>query len=406
MKQGTVITRLVMVILFIGIAIYFCVHAVQGLSDPLTTTVAYTYTVDDGVEASGLLVREESVLPERAGIVSITAEEGEKVGRGQQVAVIYSSSAAQDRAQEIRALEMEAEQLEYAITGVGEGSSSARLDESIGESIIKLRAAAAESDLTNLEEGVLELKSGILKREYTYGEGDVAALTGQLSQLRDRLTNLRRQAGADTTSVTAPASGVFSARADGYEAVVTPETIFRLTPEEMDQLMGRGEQETTALGKLITSSRWYFVTAISASDAERLYEGQLATVSFSRDWSGDVSMRVESISDVQDGRVTVIFSSTHSLSEITLLRRQTVDIIFERKTGVRVPKAALRVNEEGVPGVYCAVGQKAEFKPAKVLAEGDDYYVLSAAVDDRTSLRAGDEVIVSATGLYDGKIVR
>ena len=96
---------------------------------------------------------------------------------------------------------------------------------------------------------------------------------------------------------------------------------------------------------------------------------------FSRDWSGDVSMRVESISDPKDGRVTVVLSSTHSLADTTLLRRQTVDIIFEETSGVRVPKEALRVNEEGVPGVYCVIGQQVEFKEAQVLAEGDDYYV-------------------------------
>ena len=406
MKQGTAITRFVMIVLFVGIVLYFGFYAVRSLQDPFTTAVAYSYTVDDGVEASGLLVRQEMVLPARSGIVALTAGEGEKVAKGQAVAVLYSSTAAQERAQQIRALELEAEQLEYALTGAGGGGTAARLDEDIADSILKLRAAAAENNLTNLESQVLELKSGILKREYTYGTGDIGALTGQLAQLRLQLTDLRRQARQDTTAITAERSGVFSTQADGYESLVTPEDIFTLTPDEVDRLMAVGESDQEALGKLITDSRWYFVAVLPVGDAERLTEGRRATVSFSRDWSGDVIMQVESLSDPQDGRVTAVFSSTRSLAETTLLRRQTVDIVFDRETGVRVPREALRVDEEGNPGVFCVVGRRAEFKSARVLAEGEDYYVLTAAVSDRTSLRPGDEVIVRATGLYDGKVVR
>ena len=56
--------------------------------------------------------------------------------------------------------------------------------------------------------------------------------------------------------------------------------------------------------------------------------------------------------------------------------------------------------------MYCVIGQQVEFKEAQVLAEGDDYYVLKAAVDDKTSLRAGDEVVVRGSDLYEGKVVR
>lgn len=406
MKPGTTATRVVMLVLFVGVVLYFGIYAFQSTQEPFSTTYAYSYTVSDGVEATGLLVRQESVLPAQSGIVNLVAAEGEKVGKNQRVAVIYQSASAQERAQEISALELQAEQLEYALNGTGSGSTAAKLDSTIISDMVTLRGSAGQHNLTNLEDQVLELKSNILKREYAAGEGDAAALAEELGQLKSRLTSLRAQSGQDTRAVLAPQSGVFSARADGYESLATPENIFSLTPSALDELMAVGEKDTDALGKLITNSRWYFVTALKEDEAQRLTEGNLVTVRFSRDWSGDVSMRIESISDVQDGRVTVIFSSTRSLADTTLLRRQTVDIIFKETRGVRVPKEALRVREDGTPGVYCVVGQQAEFKEAQVLAEGSDYYVLKAAVDDKTSLRAGDEVIVQASGLFEGKVVR
>ena len=88
--------------------------------------------------------------------------------------------------------------------------------------------------------------------------------------------------------------------------------------------------------------------------------------------------------------------------------------------GIRVPKDALRVRtqtseqEDGTTvetqttGVYCIVGMEARFKPVEVLHSGDGFVLVrSTAPEDRETLRLrpGDEVIISAKDLYDGKVV-
>ena len=55
MKQGTVITRVVMIVLFVGIVLYFGIYAIKSFQEPFSTTYAYTYTVNDGVEATGFI---------------------------------------------------------------------------------------------------------------------------------------------------------------------------------------------------------------------------------------------------------------------------------------------------------------------------------------------------------------
>ena len=119
-----------------------------------------------------------------------------------------------------------------------------------------------------------------------------------------------------------------------------------------------------------------------------------------------------------DGRAVVVLSSNRYLSQITLLRGQTVELIFGSSSGLRIPKAALRmVTQESTDpetgetvqtnlvGVYTLVGGRAEFKPVEILTEESDFYVVSPATEGRAVLRAGDEVIVRATGLYDGKLL-
>ena len=59
------------------------------MNDPFTTATAYACTVDDAMEATGFLVREEQVIQGNGAVVDQLFNEGEKVARGQTVAVLY-----------------------------------------------------------------------------------------------------------------------------------------------------------------------------------------------------------------------------------------------------------------------------------------------------------------------------
>ena len=59
-------------------------------------------------------------------------------------------------------------------------------------------------------------------------------------------------------------------------------------------------------------------------------------------------------------------------------------------------------------GVYCVVGIEARFKPVEVVYSGENFVIAkSTAGEDQENirLRPGDQVIVQARGLYDGKVV-
>lgn len=62
MKQGTLINRIVMLLLLAAVLVYLGVSAWRSFRDPYTLVLSYAYTVDDSLEATGFLVREERVL--------------------------------------------------------------------------------------------------------------------------------------------------------------------------------------------------------------------------------------------------------------------------------------------------------------------------------------------------------
>ena len=419
MKQGKSVITFAMAAIAVALVIYFGFYVAKVFSEPYTTALAYTYTSNDSAEAVGILVRQETVLPAQTGIVDVTRSEGEKVGVGQSVAQVYRDSQAQTNQADLEALADQIQLLEYSSDGGGV-DSAAKLDENILQAVTALHAASGVGDYNQLEDQVRTLKSTVLKRGYVYGNGlGSEELTQKLNDLKSQYAALKQQTSSSTSSVRAPQSGVFSTLVDGYETAVTPQTVFQLTPSSLSALLaGQGKEAGGGMGKLITSTRWYFAAALPVSVAERLKEGSTATLRFSGDFDQDIDMRVDQIGEAEGDKSVVVFSTDRYLSQTTLLRQQTAELIFNSWSGLRIPKQALRMEKSTYTdketgqevqnnrlGVYAMLGGRAEFKTVEVVTEGDDYYVVRSTTDESDALRAGDEVIVRATELYDGQLL-
>lgn len=422
MKQGTLITRIIMFILFVGVALYLGVYAVRSLSYPLTTAIAYQDSLDDAVEITGLLVREEQRLSNGAEIMDVLPDEGVRVAAGEAVAVLYQNNDALEREHLLQALELELEQLEYALDSGTDLGDAARLERQILDSILTLRLSTAGDDYSSLETDALSLRTQILQREFAYSAStdSAADLQRTIAELEQQIAQLQAQASYDTTVVKAPCSGLFSHLTDGLESLLTPELLDKVSAGQLTAFVNTAEPvDDTCVGKLVTGNRWYFAAVVDEATADRLIPGQTITVLFSRDFSGEVEMLVERIGYPEEQGCVLILSSTRYLKNVTLLREQAVSLVFDRYTGLRVPKRALRLETSTAADpatqqetqsqrlvVYSVVGQQAEAKPVDIVREGSDYYLVTPAKDaGERILRVGDEIIVTAPDLYDGKVV-
>ena len=409
MKQGAILNRIVMFLFFAAILAYFAGAAWRGLLDPYPTVQVYTYSVDDTMETTGYLIRREQAISGSGSIVRLIPAEGEKVAAGATVAYLYADQLSLERSQRLEDLQAETAQLTQAIAAAGESGQEETSRERVMDAMVTLRSAVAAGDFTRLESQTSSFKSAVYQQAQRYG--DAGALSDALIAAQAEMESLRAQT-QDVGRVTVAQSGIFSGQVDGYEAILTPDGLDALNPSKLSSLENQalpvGEE---SLGKLITDTTWYFACALSEENAGRLTEGSQVTVRFSRDWAGEVDMTVERISAPEEGQMAVILSSHRFLSDVTLLRRQTVELVFEARQGLRVPTAAVRM-EEGQSVVYVQVGVKAEKKPVSVLAQGEDFYLVEPVLgqdaetkEEKMALRAGDAVIVASEEIWDGKIV-
>ena len=390
MRSRSLSTKLIFVFLFLAVAAYFSVQAYRYFVDPQTTTLVYAYSSEDAIAATGYFARDEQVIACSETLLELERAEGERVNAGGTLATVYRSESALNDHRQLRALRF-------------------RLDGDIREDLFALRASLAAGSWTSVESSGEELRTTVLKREYAYAGTD--DLDARIDALNAEISTLSGRLEGGTQTIRAPFAGTYSAVADGYEAVLTPAALENMTVAQYDAIAP--EAASSTVGRLIAGEEWRFVTVLSAADAARLQKGQALSLRAATGVDFDLDVTVERIGREENGRVIVVLRGGSHLAYVTLLRAQNVELILARYEGLRIPKNALRVDADGSSGVYCLVGLRAYRKPVEVLWQGEDYCLVRPVGIETTSeslrqlytLRAGDEAIVSANDLYDGKVV-
>ena len=403
MKATTSIFKILSVVILVAAVVYFGVQTYRYLTDPINTTVVYASSEESVMEVNGYLIREEETFHSDAGTLGHALSEGERVGKGQTMAVAYADSGALTRVERLEALKLKKEQLSFSLVSYLDPDAALKLDSSINSDILSLRRSVAGGEYGNTEEQLASLKGAILKRDYTSAtqeeiEAGIKATEEEIGEM-ERSLNGR--------AITAPQSGIYSAACDGYESVLTMDFLTDdLTPSKLGSVRPLGSDNAN-VGKLIYGDAWYYAANITDRQAQQLEGRSTVTLRFAKGLAMDLKMTVVSLSRSENGQRTLVLRSDKYLAQTTLLRHQAATLVLRTYEGLRLPSNALRVNEEGISGVYCVLGVRAKFKPVRVVYQGEGYALVEAAsaVEDSTLLRQGDQVIVTTAQLYDGKVI-
>lgn len=402
MKKTSPLMKILPIAVLTAVLVYFAVQLYNYLSDPVNTTLVVAGQAEDTIALNGWLLRDEEVLPAQNGTLSRARQEGERVGVGQVLARVYANDGALQTVSQIETLELQLQQLQFALTSYLNPDAALKLDTSITGDILTLRQSLTGGDYTAAEGDIAPLKAAVLKRDHSYAsqeeiQTEIKSVEGQIKSLEASLSG---------TTVTARASGTYSAVCDGYETVLTKAFLEEVTPGKLARL--RPVDEQSNMGKLIYGDTWYYVVTLPDEQASYLKSQGAVTLRFAKGFDQNIRMQVVSVSAPEDGQAAVTLSCRKYLAQTTLLRHQAADVILRTYEGLRVPSNALRVSEEGVTGVYCVDGSTAAFRPVTVLYQGQGYALVQPAegVSDTQTLRVGDEVIATAGALSDGKVIR
>ena len=381
-------------LIFAAVLVYLAVYGFRLMENPYRTVQALNTTLRDSAHIRGMVVRQEETLNSVYNTVYITAEEGKRVSGGDGVAEAFDTEAGLQRAVRMgelsqRIASLEAQQSRYAAEDLQQ------MEREIEDACALLRSAALRRSLDTLEEASLSLQS------LTFTAfGDTQEVAARLQTYQRELSELQHRSGERSAAIVSPRSGLFSSVVDGWEDL-GPSALKEIGAKELRELLQeRREPGENALCKLVYGNRWYYAALMEDDAAQRLRRDQTASVRFGRYYGQELSMTVEYISPEEDGYRAVVFSCSTNLADVLSMRRQEAELIFSQESGLRIPRQALRVREDGSTFVYVQTGLRAEARDVELLHDFGDYYMVRGQ-----SLRAGDEVIVSGKGLFDGKVV-
>lgn len=399
MRRGNLAFKFITALFFIAVLAYIGVYLYNSLENPFSTTTAVSHTIYDSADVEGILVRDEIPILTEYETVYVTAQEAKRLPNGGIIAYTYSGQSDFNKAVEIRNIKAQIDYLE----GFGkelDTNDQLQLKNRLKSGIVEMKKAIQGRRLASLEAMSLNL------RTLAFFDGSNAAEIEQsLTELNYRLNELGSEHSIGARKITAPSTGLFTVNVDGFEHI-SPEALPDLTTGGLSVLLEEDRMvPNNVIGKIVRGTKWYYAAIINAGEAKNLSIDGTAHLIIGKYYSEQLNMRVESISDIENGACVVVFSCDYALADTISMRRQSAEILKATYSGIKVPKKAVRLDENGNECVYVVTGPRMEKKTINIIYEFEGFYLVAVDNDRTDALRIGDSIIVNAKNLYDGKVV-
>lgn len=407
--MSTRIMKVATVILAVFIIVYVGFQLTRFSGEDYTYQTVYKQTVEENLSVTGIFFRDEKTFSVgRSGVVNCEYAVGEKVSSAAKLLSVYQNQDAIDRQREAKNLEETLASLEKA-QSTSQTTDAIRpdtLNSVIGDYAAKLIAGRDQGDLSSVKALRSALTEAFARREIVVGAG--VDYTGQIASIKERLAQLESLQENETAAVYTDVSGYFVDHVDGYENVCTSELLAGLTATQAEEMVKgyEGYKPDTSAVRVVTSQKWRFVVTVSEQETFSLREGGSVSLRFPNQ-SGSVTAVVEELRrDTDSGRFLVVLRGDTILPFLLEDRVQAAELLINSSTGLKVPKEALRFNENGQMGVYVVLMDKMYFRAVGESYENDNFILspLDYASEDGTpALKLYDTIIVGGVDLYDQK---
>jgi putative membrane fusion protein len=395
---------IIVVVLLVLVYIFYECYSVTHIE--LVTQTAVTSTVYESIDAQALVIREEHVIDNSSGAVTIPAvSDGDKVKVGGNVAMSFSSSDSANAYSKYSEIEKQLEYYENLESQtVGQAVDVESINDEIDENVNEyIRSVSANEDISDAS---TQLNSSLIRRQLIIGEN--IDFTSIIQQLRTQAESYATSA-KPSKYITTDESGVFSSYTDGCENLVDYEKATQLTVDDVKAALEKVDENTAdtsqSIGKLVTSYVWYLETVVSADDVKDLSNGQKVTIALKDDDDTTLSVKIIDGAEPSVGadETLLILQCNDMSAQLSTLREEEIEIRYNTYTGIKVPAEALHVSD-GKKGVYALISSQVKFREADVIYTDSDYVLLSYDESNDKGIRLYDKIIIQGKDLEDGKV--
>ncbi|MBQ0109620.1 MAG: hypothetical protein KBS44_05020 [Clostridiales bacterium] len=403
-----------------AIVAYLFLQLMLNVGTSLTTESAGYITVAEREELTAFLFRNEKTIDAVAeGTDCMLVEEGQKVRRGESVAITYSDPHDVEIRKQISEIDKRLDVLERSNLSTGASTTNINvLDEDINSMILSM---VRESDDGKFDKVLRDKEELLILMNRRQALIEANSYTAEINELNAEKERLSGELSGESTEVTATDSGYFYPVVDGYENFFTLDRLNHLSCEDFENLANCVPDRQlidSSSGKIVIGSTWYIAVATTKRTAENFREGKSYDIAFQYSGNTEIKMLLKTKVTRTDKDMTVLIFSTKVIPKgFDFSRCQTVELPVASHSGIRISSSALRM-KDGETGVYTVTGSKITFKKTKVLYSYGSYSICEVPVNpvypdktdisysSKTELSLHDNVVLEGSDIYDGMRIK
>ena len=332
-KKRTTLVYAALAILIVGI----CIYQIFKINySPVKTEVAFEKTISKTVSTQTFVVRDESYIrADAAGTLVPLVADGNRVARGDTVAVVFTSEESARNYAEMQSVQEDIDYFESLKNKVGAQTSDVdALDDRVYaacENYVRAIAEGNVDDYKSYEDAVCET---ITSRQLS--TGTVIDPTEKIAALQAKLAELQAKSGGYTT-IQVENPGYYISHVDGYETAIAYSDATSATADQIEALLSSeptpDSELSGCMGRLVDSFNWYMLCVIDSESAAYLSDGGEVTVEFPLSSAQSVKAEVVSIQNAGNDRASVILRCNLMNQQYASLRKEQIRLVLQEFTG-------------------------------------------------------------------------
>ena len=195
--------------------------------------------------------------------------------------------------------------------------------------------------------------------------------------------------GYSRSPLTCGEAGYFSTNFDGFERVLTPDTLDRLSRENFFALQEEILPQEV-YGRLVTGQSWYFVCLLPQERQKDCPVQKRLSLRLGED---SFPVEVYRLGQAEEGEFLLILRCEQEVHKVLNLRKGEGKLMFGSQEGLLIPKDVLCM-EDGKTGVFVLQCGRKRFKEVKILCFSGENALVEEDRSSTRNLRREDQIIV------------
>ncbi len=380
-KQNIVLVILSIIII---LAIFFLVKIIQLMQKPTTTTIVRNGELIKYEEVVGYIIRDEEIVDtsKYSGIVNTTISDGYRVAKNGTI-LTYVSSTEENLVKKIAELDTKIQE------AMDNQPSVAPRDVKTLETEIKNQlydAIKNKKDVYSVFEHKTNMNENIQKKAKIVGELSPAG--SKLKSLIDERLEYESQLNQAKQVLKSPKAGLVSYRVDGYESILTPNSLSSLSLKELDKIkmnVGQVIPIDTSKVKVIDNFFCYIAIPLQSDEGKKVNLNDKISLRFDHTEDELVTGTIDYISEEKNTRL-IIVKITSNIEELVKYRKVSLDVVWWRDTGLKVPNSAIKYTSvqnketgaiiENIPTVTTQKSNYTETAWVKIIRQANNFSII------------------------------